>query len=1073
MDEYVNIIWYDENPSKQTEDILSTIHYRVFLCTNIENLQKTINEDIHDTEKILLVLSGQMDHEVLLSSVHHERRIVLIFILADISRVSLEAYTKVCGTFSDYNVLEKKLLAQARILNHQAVAFHFDENLSEKSVEELLQNPETVLFDSHSRFATDRFVTPAEKEKLLRYCRRRYASNSTQLRLIDEFERQYESSRAIQWYSKDCFLFSSLNKCMRKQSGYVYDCDMVYFAVDLSTQIQLEWKRQREEENDLLNLFHVYRGASLPEAEIIRIQNYRGKSITSKGFLSTTKSIAVAKIFANNVIFDIEIDPKLKNIIYADISIYSHIPDEEEILIDFGTSFRIVDVILDPADNFWTVQLTSINEMDKVIDSYIDLKKSQNDGSVIIATGLVFFGHKERACQLLRDSLNSSNDNLEKMELNCELGEIHAQFGEFILAADYLHEAHRLCSSFFPYSLRLYSMSFWQAIMYACANKYDQVVEHFAIDLDFPDPQPYSIQVMYSNSWTYLVTNEKSLRFDPYRLAYEHLEQCLNIYEQDKDISCKIHFCLSLILLKCNTDDVATDFLNKSLSHLKMSGCLQSLKSRDHLILYYYYMGVIHESMKCYNKAKRYYRKIFHILHRDSNQNKNLIIIHVRIGTCYAAQKIYTIAIQQYEIALKHSLAMNESILSNKIRAHLGITYFKTNRYHEAIEQFMAIVELLGVYPRQFIQEIYLIIAETLLKIDDVPNAVNYYSKFLDWFEDIKSDCELWCDTCEHIIRLYLSENSFDLSLKYAKKMLEFRTKNCSDLDEIKDAQILIAFSFQKNNESQEAINYYKMAYDSLDKMASDISIEESNPMISETAVFIQAMLSLLYQTINDYDQAIYHANIALETEEKRFSRNKITIASCCDTIGWCHYRKGEYDKALKICTRGLHILHTSASPSEFDIQRCKIHHTLGSIWLGLGDLKQSFVYCTKGITILNDNPNLVDKNALLDEFLLLLYYIRKREDNTSCTVSTDVLQSESSFNTTDAQNVLVSQPDSVKDIEEQPYSPSEYNINIMLTALSIQIIGNPDTNSTLHRIQIQETESLLFLLYPTLKIIK
>ncbi len=42
MDESVNIIWYDENLSDTTKDILDTIHYRVFLCRN--------------TEKILLVL---------------------------------------------------------------------------------------------------------------------------------------------------------------------------------------------------------------------------------------------------------------------------------------------------------------------------------------------------------------------------------------------------------------------------------------------------------------------------------------------------------------------------------------------------------------------------------------------------------------------------------------------------------------------------------------------------------------------------------------------------------------------------------------------------------------------------------------------------------------------------------------------------------------------------------------------------------------------------------------------------------------------------------------------------------
>ncbi|CAF4260569.1 unnamed protein product, partial [Rotaria sordida] len=340
IDEYVNIIWYDENLSEQTKGILRTIHYRLFECTSIESLQETINNNIHDTEKIILVLSGSMDHELILNNIHSEQRIVSIFILVNALSTPFDSYSKISGVFTDYEVLETKMLAQARILNHQVVAFDCDEKLSERSMEELNEKPEGNFYDMHLRFSSDHFVTSNEKEKLLKYCRRRYASNSTQLKHIDDFEKAYESKDALRWYSKDCFLFSSLNKCLRKQSGNVYDCDMVYFAADLSIQIQLEWKKQREKNNPNLDSFHVYRGLNLPEAEITRIQNYCGKSITIKGFLSTTKSFLVAQMFAANIVFDIEIDPKLENIVYADISTYSQIPDEEEILIDFGTTFQ-------------------------------------------------------------------------------------------------------------------------------------------------------------------------------------------------------------------------------------------------------------------------------------------------------------------------------------------------------------------------------------------------------------------------------------------------------------------------------------------------------------------------------------------------------------------------------------------------------------------------------------------------------------------------------------------------------------------------------------------------------------
>ncbi|CAF3225661.1 unnamed protein product [Rotaria sp. Silwood2] len=966
-DEYVNIVWYDENLSDQMKHTIETIYYRLFECTNIEALQKTINDVIHDTEKILLILSGDMNHELVLSIVHSERHIVSIFILANNSSIPLEKYNKIYGIFTDYSILEKKMLAQARMLNHQAIALEFDEKLSEKSMEEPIENPEAALFDIHSRLSTDRFVTSSEKEKLLKYCRRRYASNSTQLKHIDEFERTYESKDALNWNGK----------------------------------------KQREKENVILDSFHVYRGLNLPDAEIARIQNYRGKSIIAKGFLSTTKSLAVARMFAANVVLNIEIDPKLDNIIYADMSSHSKFSHEEEILIDFGTSFRVIDISSDEC-NIWTVYLVSVNEMDKVLDSYIDLKRLQGENDVMIATGLVFFGYKERACRLLRDSLNSTSDNREKFDVNCELSEIYARSSEFSLAADCLQEARRLCKLFDPYLSRLHSVKFWLSMMYACLNEHDRAFDCLSIQLEFPYPQPYSLPRTYSNSWTYLVTNEESLRFDPYRPVYEYLQRCLTTYKQDKDILYRIHFYISLILLKCNREEITLQSLDDSLLHMKQSGILAFEKSNNFLLLYYYHMGIIYESKERYHQAKRYYCKMLPILRCNGDQNENLTMIHVRIAACYTALKLHELAIQRCIRALHQSQTIDDPILVGKVRAHLGIIYLETNQYHKAIEQFIIVSHLIDIIERRFIDEIYLIIAETLFKVNDIVNAIKYYSKFLDRYEEIELyESELWFNTCERIIYIYYSENQFENSIIYAKRMLEFRMKICANyFDEILDTQLLVALCYQQNKEWQEAINYYNMAYDTLSKKVSDIIVGECNPLISDQAVLIQTMLAIAYRTINNYDQAIYHANIALETEEKRLSRDKITIASCYDFIGWCHYIKCEYDKALEFCTKGLHLLYTCTS--ESDMQFCHLYHSLGNTCLALGDVKQSITYCMKALYILVGKFNIEDKKYVLTYFFPLIERIRKLGyDLFSYSESFEIMLSEIFPNTTDLENLL------------------------------------------------------------------
>jgi tetratricopeptide (TPR) repeat protein len=142
-------------------------------------------------------------------------------------------------------------------------------------------------------------------------------------------------------------------------------------------------------------------------------------------------------------------------------------------------------------------------------------------------------------------------------------------------------------------------------------------------------------------------------------------------------------------------------------------------------------------------------------------------------------------------------------ILNSKVRAQLGITYLKTNQYNEAIEQFVGITLLLDVIDRLFVREIYLIIAETLMKLNDTFNAVKYYSKFLEWYDEIgKSDPELWYDTCERIICIYSLEDRFDCSVIYAKKLLEYRLQKSSDcFDDIMNSQLIVTMCYYKIKE--------------------------------------------------------------------------------------------------------------------------------------------------------------------------------------------------------------------------------------------------------------------------------
>ncbi len=90
----------------------------------------------------------------------------------------------------------------------------------------------------------------------------------------------------------------------------------------------------------------MYRGQILSVNEIERLRTNVNKLITMNGFCSTSRNREMAVKFAKNVLFDIEVDfNKHPTLIFADISSTSKFGEEEEVLFDLGTVFRIEKVI--------------------------------------------------------------------------------------------------------------------------------------------------------------------------------------------------------------------------------------------------------------------------------------------------------------------------------------------------------------------------------------------------------------------------------------------------------------------------------------------------------------------------------------------------------------------------------------------------------------------------------------------------------------------------------------------------------------------------------------------------------
>lgn len=214
--------------------------------------------------------------------------------------------------------------------------------------------------------------TPESRAEMLMECRHICKNNEQALTEINTFDKMYESNAALQWYSRDTFLFRIVNKVLRSNNVNTM-FNLRYFLTDLYTQLnELHKKENLFEPYEIQQIKKVYRGQHISKIEFEYLQEIKGNIISINTFLSTTKSLQIALCFANTIIknnnlipvlFCIEVNRSTESVRpYANISQHSMFQDEEEVLFSMGSIFRIQHIeILDKTDNIPVIYLTLID----------------------------------------------------------------------------------------------------------------------------------------------------------------------------------------------------------------------------------------------------------------------------------------------------------------------------------------------------------------------------------------------------------------------------------------------------------------------------------------------------------------------------------------------------------------------------------------------------------------------------------------------------------------------------------------------------------------------------------------
>lgn len=202
-------------------------------------------------------------------------------------------------------------------------------------------------------------------QKLIDYLNGYYKGNERQLEKVKDFERRYVSKDAIEWYTKDSFLYRLLNSALRR-----FDIQTLFlFAFFLK---DIEYQLEKEHQQYLLqnqSKIEVYRGQMMSKEEVQQLEDNKNSPwIINNSYLSTTFNRCTALTYLNqsphigdddeqSVLFEIEVNPLIKSRCYSKISHLSYFAEEEELIFAFGNRFSKILTFYNPIEYIYIVKL--------------------------------------------------------------------------------------------------------------------------------------------------------------------------------------------------------------------------------------------------------------------------------------------------------------------------------------------------------------------------------------------------------------------------------------------------------------------------------------------------------------------------------------------------------------------------------------------------------------------------------------------------------------------------------------------------------------------------------------------
>ncbi|CAF1256756.1 unnamed protein product [Didymodactylos carnosus] len=641
------LIWLDAELDETNNDDLRQLKRIVNSLKTYDNVKDCINYILSIdgyNERVLLIISGSFGKRSM-SDIHDIAQIDFIYIFSPMKTKYEELtkqYKKIQGIYDNIDILCNKL-------KHDVSTRTNDLMISNITDDEHL-NENTTFFSFYFILETFLNMTfhPNIRKSLVEYCQLQYIENENELKIINEFNKNYQSNKCIWWYTRNCFLYRILNKSFR-----IMDLNIIFklrfFIIDMYKQLkQLHYEQYIKKSSLLKNMkiLIVYREQGITKNELKILKENIGGLLSINYFMLTTldKHVHIHSSHhpdTEKILFQIYIDIEKCTQPFANIEQLSYFNLKSEILISIGSLFRIKSIKKE-IDWFVKLELITSEEENKLKQMFID---------------------KNNIGQHLRDM-----DGQEKREEYTEVLSQNVQTDGIDIADDYYNNGTRHLNE----------------------GDYIKSLENFEKALSiyekYLDSDDQRIAKTYSS-----IGMTHGMQGD-FVESLTNYKRALNVYKTSiqspnyKGIS-KTYNNIAMAHYAENEHDQALVNLEKAVEIDQR----EFSKNDPFLITSYTNMALVYSEKHEFRRAIDYYNKALIIqLENLPKNHADLAPTYGNIGTMYDRLGDHTQALQYYQKALETqliALPLNDPNLADTYMK-IGNIYYAQRNYPKALENF-------------------------------------------------------------------------------------------------------------------------------------------------------------------------------------------------------------------------------------------------------------------------------------------------------------------------------------------------------------------------------------------------